>query len=212
MGIVEEGKEILHSREHSCFCQQCVAGDFKDCLFAETSGQLREEEAKKLPNKEKILKVNNISEELQKINFFKGNVPNLPLMVAVLRYQPECPSVLGIMTMKVKQICNENVNEYMINGIKKKKIIKKGTRCITVKFLHEITDTAGDYYIPVKAKEIKVPVSDIYFPGKDTELDRESYLTCTVRSMLQDNGQTLNIYTPDSTSIDVIRASVTVEL
>jgi hypothetical protein len=57
-----------------------------------------------------------------------------------------------------------------------------------------------------------IPISDIYFPGKDTELDRETYLTCSFRSMLQDNGQTLNIYTPDSTSIDVLRASMTVEL
>ena len=189
-----------------------TAGDFKDCLFVETSGQLREEEAKKLPYKEKFIKVNDISEELQKVNFFKGNVPNLPVIVAILRDQPEVPYVLGIMTMKVKQLCNDNIIEYIINGIKEKKIIKKGTWCITVKFLHEITDTAGDYYIPVKAKEIKVPISDIYFPGKDTELDRESYLICTVRSMLQDNGQTLSIYTPNSTSIDVIRASVTVEL
>ena len=64
---------------------------------------------------------------------------------------------------------------------------------MTVKFLHTVPDTVGDYYIPVKAKEIKVPINDIYFPGKETVLDRETYLTCAVRSIIQDNGQTLNI-------------------
>ena len=212
IGTVKEGKELLHSREHSCFCQKCIAGDFKDCFFAETSGQLREEVAKKLPYKEKCIKANDISEEAQKVNFFKGNVPNLPVIVAILRDQPEDPYVLGIMTMKVKQLCNENINEYIINGIKEKKIIKKGTWCMTVKFLHTMTNTVGDYYIPVKAKEIKVPINDIYFPGRETVLDRENYLTCAVRTIIQDNGQTLNIYTPDRTSVDIIRASVSAEL
>jgi hypothetical protein len=100
-----------------------IAGDFKDCLYAETSGQLREEETKKLPYKEKDIKVNELSEELQKVNFFKGNVPNLPVIVAVYRDKPEDPYVLGIMTMKVKQLCNENINEDITNGIKEKKII-----------------------------------------------------------------------------------------
>ena len=194
IGTVKDGKEMLHSREHSCFCQQCFNSDFKDCLCAETSGQLKEEEAKKLPFKEKRIKANDISDELLKVNFFKGNLPNHPVIVAVPRDLSHDlshdPYVLGIMTKKVSQLCNENVNEYIIDGIQERKIIKKGTWCATVKFLHKTDGAVGDFYIPVKAKEIKVPINDIYFPGKDTLLDRESYVTCAVRSMLLDNGQT----------------------
>ena len=83
---------------------------------------------------------------------------------------------------------------------------------MTVKFLHKVPDTAGDYHIPVKAKEIKVPICDVYFPGKDTDFNRETYFTCAVRSILQESGQTINIYTPEVTSMDLIRAAITAEL
>ena len=215
IGTVKDGKEVLRSREHSCFCQQCMAGYFEDCLYAEISGQLNEEEAKKLPFKEKLIKANHISDELLKLNFFKGNIPHHPVIIAVPRdtvEQSNDPYVLGIMTKKVNQLCNENVNEYIIDGIKERKIIKKGTWCVTVKFLHKMNDAVGDFNIPVKAKEIIVPINDIYFPGKDTLLDRESYVTCAVRPLLLDSGQSVNIYTPESTVIDTIRASLSIVL
>ena len=215
IGTAKDGKEVLQSREHSCFCQQCIAGDFKNCLYVETSGQLKEEETKKLPFKEKKIKADDMSDELLKVNFFKGNLPNHPVIIAVPRDNVDLsddPCALGIMTKKVGQLCNENVNEYIVNGMNERKIIKKGTWCVTVKFLHRTDDALGDYYIPVKAKEIKVPINDIYFPGKDTILDRESYVTCAVRSMLLDSGQTVNIYTPESSSIDTIKASLSEEL
>ena len=160
-------------------------------------------------------KANHISDELLKVNFFKGNIPDHPVIIAVPRdtvEQSNDPYVLGIMTKKVNQLCNENVNEYITDGIKKRKIIKKGTWCVTVKFLHKMNDAVGDFYIPVKAKEIIVPINDIYFPGKDTFLDRESYVTCAVCPLLLDSGQSVNIYTPESTVIDTIRASLSIVL
>ena len=54
-----------------------------------------------------------------------------------------------------------------------------------------MTDTAGSWYISVKAKEIEVQISN------ESDLDRVTYLVCTVRSMLQDNGQILNVYNPE---------------
>ena len=46
----------------------------------------------------------------------------------------------------------------------------------------------------------------------EKSLNRETYFTCTLRSLLQDSGQTLNIYTPEDTRMDFIRASITAEL
>ena len=83
---------------------------------------------------------------------------------------------------------------------------------MTIKFLHESTDIEGEYYIPVKAKEIKIPVNEIHFPGKDSDLNRETYIKCTVRSMIQVTGQTMNIYTPENSSMNVIKTAMSSEL
>lgn len=83
---------------------------------------------------------------------------------------------------------------------------------MTIKFLHESTDIEGEYYIPVKAKEIKIPVTDVYFPGKDSDLNRETYIKCTVRSIIQVTGQTMNIYTPENSSMNIIKTAMSSEL
>ena len=214
IGTTKNEEAILHSREHSCFCQQCIEGEFQGCLYAETSGILKEEVVKKLPFKERKKK-DVFSDEYLKLEFFKGNVPKIPVIVALQKDDSEIdgnPYVLGILIKKVKQICNEITNENLINGIKGKKIIKKGTWCMTIKFLHENTDIEGEYYIPVKAKEIKIPVTDVYFPGKDSDLNRETYIKCTVRSIIQVTGQTMNIYTPENSSMNIIKTAMSSEL
>ena len=210
IGTVEGDEAKLHSREHSCFCQNCIEGDFKDCLYVETSGQLKEEVVKKLPVKEKVLK-NNFSDEYLKLEFFKGNVPQLPVLIAIPKTEYESnedPFTIGIMTKKVRQLCNEITHETLIAGMKVRKIIKKGTWCITVKFLHKVNDVEGEYCIPVKIKEIKVPMSDVYFPGKDTDCDRETYIKCAVRTIVQDTGQTMNIYTPEIGCMNRIKSAI----
>lgn len=155
IGTMEDDKAMLHSREHSCFCQQCIQGNFHSCVYAETSGQRRKEVVQKLPFKEKQVKANDLSEETLKVNFFKGNVPPLPVIPRNNSENDGDSFVLGIMTKKVRQLCNENTNEYTIDGIKKRLIIKKGTWCMTVKLLHKRIGNDGDYYIPFKAKLIK---------------------------------------------------------
>lgn len=97
------------------------------------------------------------------------------------------------MTKKVRQLCNEITHETLIAGMKVRKIIKKGTWCLTVKFLHKVNDVEGEYCIPVKTKEIKVPMSDVYFSGKDTDCDRETHIKCAVRTIVQDTGQAMKI-------------------
>ena len=62
--------------------------------------------------------------------------------------------------------------------------------------------------IPVKTKDIKVSMSDVYFPGKDTDCDRETYIKCAVRTIVQDTGQTMNIYTPEISCMNRIKSAI----
>ena len=66
--------------------------------------------------------------------------------------------------------------------------------------------------ITFRAKEIKIPVTDVYFPGKDSDLNRETYIKCTVRSIIQVTGQTMNIYTPENSSMNIIKTVMSSEL
>ena len=36
----------------------------------------------------------------------------------------------------------------------------------------------NEFYIPLKSKEIKIPLQDVYYPVADSELTRENYLVC----------------------------------
>ena len=44
------------------------------------------------------------------------------------------------------------------------------------------------------------------FPGRETDLDRERYILI----VNQENGQIVNIYTPDNNIIEIIRAAMSV--
>ena len=68
------------------------------------------------------------------------------------------------------------------------------------------------YYIPNKAQELKIPISDVYYPGEVADLSRENYLICTVQSEVQDNNQINNVYIIDSDSIETLRNSMTNEI
>ena len=68
------------------------------------------------------------------------------------------------------------------------------------------------YYIPNEAKESKISISDVYYPGEVADLSRENYLICTVQSEVQDNNQVNNVYIIDSDSIETLRNSMTNEI
>ena len=65
------------------------------------------------------------------------------------------------------------------------------------------------YYIPLKAKEIKIPLSDIYFPGEESNINRNNYLTCITHIVVDENNQNDITYIIDSSSIDKLRNAMT---
>jgi hypothetical protein len=67
-------KVKLFSRPHTCLCSNCMWGDFIQCHHSEISGNLKEEKLQKLPFKEPAVKKKSLTEELQRVNFFKGVV------------------------------------------------------------------------------------------------------------------------------------------
>ena len=70
IGRAENGVAKLYSRAHTCFCQNCMEGDFEGCSHVLTVGYLKEEVVKKLPFKEQV--AHSAGDELEKINYFKS--------------------------------------------------------------------------------------------------------------------------------------------
>jgi hypothetical protein len=104
-----DGKVKLFSRPHTCFCSNCMRGDFIECHHSEISGNLKEEKLQKLPFKEPVVKKKCSTEELERVNFFKGVVhadgdENIIIAIpCVRRDSNDDPFLLGLMTKKTKR-------------------------------------------------------------------------------------------------------------
>ena len=70
----------------------------------------------------------------------------------------------------------------------------------------------NEFYIPVKSKEIKIPLHDIYYPVDDSEFTRENYLQCFTRTKILRGNQVSNVYTVDNDCLDKLRKSLTDDL
>lgn len=214
----EEGQVKTFSRQHSCFCKGCIANDFKRCEYSTISGQLREEQVKKLPFKENALPKSYSSDEIKKINFSKGALPpsnESNIIVAIPCEKKDIsdePFVLGLMTKQIKESQRDIESEYSFNSVSIKTTIKKGTWCITLKLMYCQNVNDNEFYIPVKSKEIKIPLHDIYYPVDDSEITRENYLQCCIQTKILRGNQVSNVYTVDSDCLDVLRKSMRDEL
>ena len=102
--------------------------------------------------------------------------------------------------------------EHLIDGNVQKNSIKKGTWCITFRYLYCKNALDNEYYIPVKSKEIKIPILDVYYPPDQTDVTRNNYLTCVVERSFLENGQVSVVYILDSSKLDDIRSSMTIEM
>ena len=86
--------------------------------------------------------------------------------------------MLGLMTKQIKESKRDLESEYTMNSVRIKTTIKKGTWCITLKLMYCQNVNDNEFYIPVKSKEIKIPLQVVYYPVEDSELTRENYLVC----------------------------------
>ena len=211
----KDGNVYLHSREHTCFCQHCMEEKFSECLHADVSGPLKLELSTRLPFKEPSIKRNVEGSEVERINFFKGALPlsgPTQILIAIRRERLDTndePFLLGVMTKKIKESIKEHEYEYTISGLKNKIKIAKGVNCVTYKLLHCRDLIENINYIPLKAKEIKIPLSDIYFPGEESNINRNNYLTCITHIVVDENNQNDITYIIDSSSIDKLRNAMT---
>ena len=214
----EENQIKLFSRQHSCFCKGCIKSDFRRCEYSTISGQLREEQFKKLPFKESALPKNYSCDDIKKINFFKGVLPprsEANIIIAIPCEKKDTndePFMLGLMTKQIKESQLDLESEYTINSVMIKTTIKKGTWCITSKLVYCQNVNDNEFYIPFKSKEIKIPLQVVYYPVEDSELTRENYLVCCSQTKILRGSQVSNIYTIDNDCLDVLRKSMTDDL
>ena len=119
--------------------------------------------------------------------------------------------IIGIMTKKVKVCTKDNEFEYLVNSLRFKRCIKKGTLCITFKLLYCQNEYENEYYIPPKSKEIKVPLTDVYFPSSLDNITKETYLKCSTTISMQDTNQTVKTYTVCSDSLELLRSAMSTD-
>lgn len=219
-GVVEDGSPKLYSREHACFCSKCIQGEFKCCLYPETSGMLSEEKVEKLPwvPSQRKKSYNDAEDIILKNKFFEGNIiqgDEKRIIVVIPReitQGNEDPFILGVMTKNVKRLTKDVEYEYVINGSKNVISIEKGTWCITLRIMSCKDQTLSEYYIPLRSKEIKMPMSSVYLSDSYKDLSRDSYLPHIIDSRLQQGTrQFMNIFTFQSDSLDFIREDLSEE-
>jgi hypothetical protein len=97
-------------------------------------------------------------------------------------------------------------SEYVIGGVKNKTVMKKGVWCITAKLLLSAHVVENEFFIPIKSREIKIPLSDVYFPSDSHDTNRENYILCELKSTSLETGQVSNVYVVNCGSLDTIRA------
>ena len=187
-------------------------GEFESCRFSDISGKLHEEVIRKLPFKDNVIRKDSASEEEKRIDFFKGPLPlrnTQQIIIAIPTEKKDInddPFVLAIMTKNIKELSKEMPSEYIIGGVKNKTVMKKGVWCMTAKLLFSSHVVENEYFIPVKSREIKIPLDDVYFPTDSQDTNRENYISCNLRSTLLETGQVSNVYVVDCGSLDAIRA------
>ena len=116
-----------------------------------------------------------------------------------------------MVTKRAKQLGIDYIFEYSIDGSTNKITIVKGVWCITVRFMEIAHPTILEYIIPTKAKEIKMPIDNIYFPALNNENEIIFKINFSVRSEVANN-QTINYYCISQNSVDNIRQDLNVDL
>lgn len=218
IGRSENDEAKLCSREHACFCKECMNGCFSECTHQSTTGSLKGETVMKLPYKDApARKVPAAGDLLEKINYFKekftpGN--NQQTIVAVPvenKHENEEPFKMAMLTKTAKQLNKDYVYECSINGSMNKITIEKGVWCITARFMETTNQSSREYIIPTKTKEIKIPVVNVYFPDNWNSSGNIFNIDFVTRSEETQN-QITNYYVIGQASLDAVRLDVAADM
>jgi hypothetical protein len=216
IGREEDGMAKLYSRSHTCFCQDCMKGQFESCLYEHIAGSLKSEIVRKLPFKEApVRSAPAAGDILEKINYFKKLFPATDGEHVIVAIRKENGSdrgelfELAVMTKAVKQLKKDFQFDFIVNGVTSTVTVEKDTWCITVRFLQCFDRRSREYMIPVKTKEVKVPMLTVYSPENLTEEWRIKY---ALRIVQQENSQTLNYYIIEESSLDTVASALTEQL
>jgi hypothetical protein len=214
IGQAENNVPKLYSREHACFCKDCMTKNYSDCLYQSTTGVLKAESVMRLPYKEATAKkapaVGNI---LERINFFKERFATENVeqtIVAIIDenvQENDVPFKLAMVTKPAKQLRKDYLFECKIDGSDNTITVSKGTWCVTLRFMECKAVENNEYIIPVKAKEIKMPLTNVYFPEDASSCNDHFLIMYTLRSE-EVMGQTVNYYSICDESIESIRLSL----
>jgi hypothetical protein len=217
IGRAENSVPNLHSREHACFCNDCMTGNYSDCLHQSTTGILKAESVMRLPYKDaparKAPAVGNI---LERINFLKErftpeNTEQTIVAIIVENVKEnEEPFKLAMLTKPAKQLRKDYIYECKIDGSDNQITVSKGTWCVTLRFMECKAAENNEYIIPVKTKEIKMPLTSVYFPEDDNSSNDHFTIMYSVRSE-EIMGQTHNYYSIRDESLEAIRLSMNVD-
>ena len=152
---------------------------------------------------------------LERINYFKelmsdgGDHQKIVAVPSEIRQENEEPFKLAIITKTVKQLKKKIVHECSINGSLNRITVVKGEWCITLRFMQCIDEINQEYTIPLRAKELKVPILNVCHP-LDSYIPFD--LISTSRTVEVTRGQSAIYYKISEGSLDTIRSNFDVEL
>ena len=123
--------------------------------------------------------------------------------------EPGIPGILGVRV--TKQLMKDYVYDCKIDGPDNKITVEKGIWCVTLRFMECLNKENNEYKVPVKTKEIKVPLTNIYFPENQGSNSERFSIKYTIRSE-EIMRQTVNYYTICKSSIDTLRSNLNIDL
>ena len=151
-----------------------------------------------------------VGDVLERINFCKerfareNSEQTIVAIVFENAQENDEPFKLAVVTKTAKQLIKNYVNDCKIDGSDNKITVEKGIWCVTLRFMECLNKENNEYKAPVKTKEIKVPITNIYFPENQGSNSERFSIKYTIRSE-EIMRQTVNYYTICKLSIDTLR-------
>ena len=123
----------------------------------------------------------------------------------------EEPFKLAVVTKTAKQLTKDYVYDCKIGGSDNKITVEKGIWCVTLRFMECFNKECHEYKIPVKDKEIKMPLTNIYFPENQGSNGERFNIKYAIRCE-EIMRQTVNYFTICKSSMDTLRSNLSVDL
>ena len=117
---------------------------------------------------------------------------------------------MAVVTKTAKQLTKDYIYDCKIDGSDNNITVERGIWCVTLRFMDCWNKENNEYKVPVKTKEIKVPLACIYFLDSKDSISERFAIKYTIRSE-EIMRQTVNYYTICKSSIDTLRLSLNVE-